>query len=340
MNINKSVAHTLVSVVFVLVWENKKKRRILSKKNMSSKETVKRGAWAKFMHWYESYQGKKVVGAVYSLGASVVIVGALFKIMHFPGAGIMLTVGMAIEALLFAIGCLDKPHADYHWENVFPQLMGHGADPELLAELETRPCPTLLGAGAEGGKKAADVPVIDEKAVEALKVGIANLSKTATQLNELGTVAIATNKLNEKLDAAGQAAEQFVVAGKVIGEKSAELSASYAQVTTDMQKVVAGTKTYESQVNKLSSQLNSLNAVYELQLKALQAQVDAYKAQTEKVVGASAQVDALATSVKTMVEVADAAKKNQDAYVVGAKQLAAQVADLNKVYGNMLNALS
>ena len=286
---------------------------------MSSQETVKKGAWAKFMHWYESYQGKKVVGAVYSLGASVVIVGALFKIMHFPGAGIMLTVGMGIEALLFAIGCLDKP--------------------QLLEELQSRPRPTLLGAGAEGGKQSANVPVIDEKAVEALKVGIANLSKTANQLSELGTVAVATNKLNEKLDAAGVAAEQFVVAGKAIGEKGNELTATYAQVNADMQKVAAGTKAYENQVKAISAQLNSLNSVYELQLKSLQSQVEAYKAQTEKVVGATAQVDALSANVKAMIDVAETAKKSQEAYAAGAKQLANQVADLNKVYGNMLNAI-
>lgn len=307
---------------------------------MSSQETVKKGAWAKFMHWYESYQGKKVVGAVYSLGASVVIVGALFKIMHFPGAGIMLTVGMGIEALLFAIGCLDKPHADFHWENVFPQLMEYGTEPQLLEELQSRPRPTLLGAGAEGGKQSANVPVIDEKAVEALKVGIANLSKTANQLSELGTVAVATNKLNEKLDAAGVAAEQFVVAGKAIGEKGNELTATYAQVNADMQKVAAGTKAYENQVKAISAQLNTLNSVYELQLKSLQSQVDAYKAQTEKVVGATAQVEALSANVKAMIDVAETAKKSQEAYAAGAKQLANQVADLNKVYGNMLNALS
>ena len=307
---------------------------------MSSQETVKKGAWAKFMHWYESYQGKKIVGAVYSLGASVVIVGALFKIMHFPGAGVMLTVGMGIEALLFAIGCLDKPHADFHWEDVFPQLLGHGADPEVLKELESRPRPTLLGAGAEGGKKSADVPVIDEKAVEALKVGIANLSKTANQLSELGTVAVATNKLNEKLDAAGEAAEQFVVAGKVIGEKSSELSATYAQVNADMQKVAAGTKDYENQVAAVAKQLNSLNAVYELQVNAVQAQVEAYKAQAEKVNGATAQIDGLTATVKKMTDVSAEALKAQEAYEAAAKKLAGQVADLNKVYGNMLNALS
>ena len=56
---------------------------------MKEKGTAPKGQ-SKFMQWYESYTGKKVVGCVYSLGASIVIVGALFKIMHFPGAGPML----------------------------------------------------------------------------------------------------------------------------------------------------------------------------------------------------------------------------------------------------------
>ena len=107
-----------------------------------------------------------------------------------------------------------------------------------------------------------------------------------------------------------------------------------------MQKIAADTKTYETQVKAISTQLNSLNAVYELQLKALQSQVEAYKAQTEKVTDATAQVENLSVNVKAMIDVAEAAKKSQEAYAAGAKQLASQVADLNKVYGNMLNALS
>jgi hypothetical protein len=79
--------------------------------------------------------------------------------------------------------------------------------------------------------------------------------------------------------------------------------------------------------------------VYELQLNALQNQVDAYKAQTEKVLGATAQVEALTANVQTMSTVATEALKSHEAYAAGTKQLANQVADLNKVYGNMLNAL-
>ena len=289
----------------------------------------------RLMEWYESYKGKKVVGAVYSLGASVVIIGALFKIMHFPGAGAMLMVGMGVEALLFAIGCLDKPHTEFHWNNVFPQLLGHGADPELLEEMKSRPCPTLMGSA--GGENAT--PTLDPKELESLKAGVANLAKTANQLNELATVTTATNNLTAKLDAASQAAEQFAQAGKNVVEKSAELGNTYTQVTEDMQKVVADTKTYENQVVAVSAQLQKLNAVYELQLNALQSQVDAYKAQTEKVAGVTTQVETLVASVQTMNTVAAEALKSQEAYAAGAKQLANQVADLNKVYGNMLNAL-
>ena len=287
------------------------------------------------MEWYESYKGKKVVGAVYSLGASVVIIGALFKIMHFPGAGAMLMVGMGVEALLFAIGCLDKPHTEFHWNNVFPQLLGHGADPELLEEMKSRPCPTLMGSA--GGENAA--AALDPKELESLKAGVANLAKTANQLSELATVTTATNNLTAKLDAASQAAEQFAQAGKTVVEKSAELGNTYTQVSEDMQKVVTGTKDYEKQVVAVSAQLQKLNAVYELQLNALQSQVDAYKAQTEKVAGVTTQVETLVANVQTMNTVAAEVLKSQEAYAAGAKQLASQVADLNKVYGNMLNAL-
>ena len=309
-------------------------------KEMKENASAPKGQ-SKFMQWYESYSGKKIVGCVYSLGASIVIVGALFKIMHFPGAGPMLIAGMSIEAILFAIGCLDRPHADFHWENVFPQLVGHGADPELIKEMESRPRPTLLGSGAGASNvESAAVPAMKEKEMESLKSGIADLAKTASQLSELGKLATVTTDLGSKLDAAGQAAELFAAAGKIVSEKSAALGETYTQVTADMQKVVVGTKEYEAQVNTISTQLQNLNCVYELHLKALQAQVDAYKVQSEKIAGVSAQVDNLSAGVKSMVESANGALESHKAYAAGAKQLAGQLADLNKVYGNMLNALS
>jgi len=312
----------------------------MAKEMNAGNSTKKKGLGARFMHWYGSYQGKRVVGMVYSIGASVVIIGALFKIMHFPGAGAVLMVGMITEAMLFMIGCLDKPHPEFHWHEVFPQLLGHGTEPQLLEEMQSRPKPTLMGGGAAATVDKANVPALSEKELDALKSGISDLAKTATQLSELGKVATVTTHLSEKLDAAGQAAEQFVEAGKLISEKSEALGGVYAQVTTDMQKVAADTKEYEKQVASVAKQLNSLNAVYELQVNTIQAQVEAYKAQVEKVNNATQQVDTLTATVKHMTDVATDSLKSQEAYEAAAKKLANQVADLNKVYGNMLNALS
>jgi gliding motility-associated protein GldL len=236
---------------------------------------------------------------------------------------------------------LDKPHAEHHWENVFPQLLGYGADPELIKELENRPRPTLLDNGSSSNAATkTNVPALSEKELESLKNGIADLAKTATQLSELGNVATATNKLVVKLDAAGEAAEQFVEAGKIVGEKSDALADTYAQATADMKKIAVETKAFENQVSDISAKLNSLNAVYELQLKALQSQADAYNAQTLKVTEATAHVENMVAGIKSMTEQTNEALKTQEAYVAGSKQLANQVADLNKVYGNMLNALS
>jgi gliding motility-associated protein GldL len=242
--------------------------------------------------------------------------------------------------MLFMIGCLDKPHPEFHWHEVFPQLLGHGTEPELLKEMQSRPKPTLMGGSSSAEGTSANVPALSEKELSALKDGIAGLAKTAVQLSELGKVANSTVQLSEKLEAAGQAAEQFVVAGKTISEKSEVLGATYGQVAEDMKKVAVGTKDYETQVTAMAKQLNSLNAVYELQVNAVQAQVEACKAQVEKMNGATEHVNGLATTMQKMTDVSAEALKAQEAYEAATKKLAAQVADLNKVYGNMLNALS
>lgn len=308
-----------------------------------------------FMHWYESYSGKKVTGMIYSIGASIVIIGALFKIMHFPGAGPVLMTGMITEAFLFMIGCLDKPHVEFHWENVFPQLIGFGVEPEYLAEVEKRPRPTLLGAGVENGaaaaeeagKKNANVPALSDADMESLKNGIEGLAKTAVQLQELGKVATSTTKLGEKMeaasvqmDAAGAAAGKFAASSEAVSKKNDELAVAYGTVVADMQGVVEGTKAYHKSVEGLGAKLGSINSVYELQLNALQAQVEAYKAQSAQVNAASEQVKLITADIQKIQASAAEAVKSHAEYEAASKKLAQQVADLNKVYGNMLNALA
>ncbi|MBR6065842.1 MAG: gliding motility protein GldL [Paludibacteraceae bacterium] len=293
---------------------------------MATEKAGKQGLWAGFMHWYGSYQGKNIVNIVYSVGASVVIIGALFKILHWPGASQVLMIGMFTEAFLFIIGALDHPHPEFHWENVFPQLLEYGTDPELLEIKSKQARPTLLGAGVAGqvatagmgvASPAADaavgkVPTLKDEDLKALKDGIADLAKTATQFSELGKVAETGVKLNEKLAAAEVATASYTAA-------TSTLAQSYAQVSGDMQHVADETKAYKESVLAMGQKLASLNSVYELQLQSVNAQMEAQK-------GAAAA--------------AKEAAEAQVAFAASTKQLQKQVADLNGIYGNMLNALA
>ena len=323
---------------------------------MATENAANQGFGARFFHWYESYQGKNVVNIVYSAGASVVIIGALFKILHWPGASQVLMVGMFTEAFLFLIGTLEHPHPEFHWENVFPQLLEYGTKPELLEEKSHQPRPTLLGAGIAGGAAvaatnlsanvpgaapaaapSAKAPALKDEDFKALKDGIADLAKTASQLSELGKVADKGLKLGEKLDAAQVATEAYSskmvsaadtyvtklsAAGAATDSYAAatvNLAQRYSEVSADMQRVAEETKAYKQGVEQVGKSIASLNSVYELQLQAVNAQVEAQK---------SAAV---------------AAKESADAQVAfanGTKQLAKQVTDLNAIYGNMLNALA
>jgi gliding motility-associated protein GldL len=312
-------------------------------------EKANQGFGARFFHWYESYDGKNVVNIIYSAGASVVIIGALFKILHWPGASQVLMIGMFTEAFLFLIGTLEHPHPEFHWENVFPQLLEYGTKPELLEEKSKQPRPTLLGAGVAGAPVAAasgvaaagaasgvaaagaaepsaKAPGLKDEDFKALKEGLGELAKTATQFAELGKVAQSGVKLNEKLVAAEAATTEYAaklanvgIATDNLSQATSGLSGAYAQIGADMKSVAEETKAYKAGVEQVGKSIASLNSVYELQLQSVKAQTEAQK-------------DAAAAAKE--------AAEAQVAFANGAKQLQKQVADLNSIYGSMLNALA
>lgn len=321
---------------------------------MATEKAEKRGLFGGFMHWYESYQGKRIVGAVYSIGAAVVIIGAMFKILHLEGAGVMLGVGMITEAVLFTIGVFDQPHPEFHWENVFPQLLGYGTNPKLLEEKSKQARPTLVGAGVAGGPQvamngmaapaAAPAPVagaapvagvaapavsvaaLKDEDVKALKDSLSNLAKTATQLSDLGKVADSGLRLSEKLATASEAADSYAAklatagaATESYAAATSTLAQNYEQIGADVKNAAEETKAYKAGVMEVGQKLASLNSVYELQLQAVNAQIEAQK-----------------SAAAAAKEAAEA----QAAYAAGAKQLQKQVTDLNGIYGNMLSALA
>ncbi len=253
----------------------------------------------KMVAWYAGHA--YLVGAVYSVGAAVVIVGALFKIQHWQGASTLLTVGMCTEALLFVMGLFEKPHPVYNWENVFPQLIGHDAKP------------------VAGGASSASAPALAEGDVKALKESIANVSAAANSLADLGKLAEGSNKLSEKLAAAAEATDKFAGAQTGVAQAADSLGANYVAAAKAAEAIKNDTEAAAQSQAAAAKNLAALNAAYELNLKSAQA---------------------AAEEAKKLADNNAAAAKAGEAFAAAQDKLAKQVADLNKVYGNMLTALA
>ena len=152
-------------------------------------------------------------------------------------------------------------------------------------------------------------------------------------MSELGKVATATTQLTTKMEAAGNAAEQFAASQNGLLSVSNQLSEAYKAAETHMQGAADTTKAFAANMQNVGTQLNTLNSIYELQINALKEQVEISKAQNSTLCEVSDHLQAMKVH-------ATEAEKSQEAYAAGSKKLAAQVADLNAIYGNMLNALA
>lgn len=296
-----------------------------TKKEQTEGQT-KQGLWGKIQDWYAQPGIQMAVGMVYSIGAAVVIVGALFKIQHWPGAGVMLTAGMLTEAILFTIGIFEKPHATYHWDHVFPQLVEEEAKP---IEVNGAIGGGFAGAGAPmmpGMEKMSDEDA--KKLTESIK----NMSETAAQLANISRVAGLTDSYANNLQKASEAAAQFATKQQNLDEATNTLLTSYKGIAENMLEAENKTKSFAEKASELSKNLGSINTSYELQLKGIQAQANALEIQTGKINAVSTEFEKLHTAVT-------ASSKNMDAYKQMTDQLAKNVSDLNNVYGNMLNAI-
>ena len=177
-----------------------------------------------FYRMWNSNRGKKIISAAYSLGASVVILGALFKILHLAGANYMLMAGMITESVIFALGIFDTPHKDYDWGQIFDFK-----NPEKL---------NLMATGIQSpGSTAAVAPArqvglnyteaISDDEVKKLSEGIKNLSATADNLQVLANVAVAANGLTKNIETAAEATVNFAGTQQKLNTTSETLAAKY-----------------------------------------------------------------------------------------------------------------
>ena len=291
------------------------------------------GKESKFDIWWNSPEVKQKVGAAYSLGASVVIVGAMFKIQHWTGAGEMLTVGMSVEAILFALGLFDKPHKDYEWHKVFD------FEGNEIQSIEDKPSNrNVSGSSSSIGMKSPES--LNDEDVVKLSEGIKKLTTTANQFAGLSAVIGSTEEFSKNIDTASKATGKFIQSQESLNGASNKLAASYLGVSTDMEEVVKNTKLYSGKVEDVTKNLSSINSIYEIQLKNIQAQAEGLTQQTEQVRLVSNVLETVTNETQKIKAATVIAAAESEKYKEGTLKLSKQIADLNQVYGNMLNALN
>ena len=285
----------------------------------------------KFDLWWNSPKMKRIVGAADSLGASVVILGAMFKILHLNGASYMLGIGMSVEAIIFALGIFDKPVKEFEWNKIFDFENERNRSNNLVSTPQ---------AESKSSLKVNYTETISDEDVKKLSEGIKNLSTTAEQLNALTAVVKSTDKLTSNLDNASEVTSKFIQSQEQLNNATSQLKSSYQSINNGMEVVDKNTKHYASKVEEINKNLSSINSVYEIQLKNIQAQSEGLTKQNDLIKAVSADLNQISTNVDKMKLTTQNAAEQTELYKSGTEKLVKQVADLNLVYGNMLNALS
>ena len=301
------------------------------------------GHQTKFDIWWNTPEVKQKLGAAYSLGASVVIVGAMFKILHLPGAGQMLGIGMSVEAFLFALGIFDQPHKDFEWDKIYDfdgkgegkaNGISNGNGSITSGDL------TVSGSGKQRAVGLNYTESINDEDVKKLSEGIKNLTVTAEQFAGLSNVVGATEKFVRNIDGASLITEKYLKTQENLNSATALLSTSYQGIATGMEIVEKNTKQYAIKVEEINKNLSSINSIYEIQLKNIQAQSEGLTQQTERVRTVTDELNTIVSDVQKMKAATVIAASETENFKASTVKLAKQVADLNLVYGNMLNALS
>lgn len=241
----------------------------------------------------------------YSFGAAIVIAGALFKIMHWPGANLMLIAGMGTEVIIFIISGFEPQsamHAEYEWERVYPELADEGP-----INKNQKPLTQQLDKMLSDAKVGPDL-------INSLGRGFTSLGESVKKMNDLTDATVAANDFSKNAKNAAGQINTFAQAA--------------ATATTAVNSIGAGaehTKVYHEQVQSMVKNLSQLNAIYELELQDSNNHLKAMN----KFFGN------LNSAAQALSETANDATK----YKENLAQLNKNLASLNAVYGNMLSAM-
>jgi|YNPMSStandDraft_2_1061718.scaffolds.fasta_scaffold02920_6 gliding motility-associated protein GldL len=264
---------------------------------------------------------RKGTAMLYGIGASIVILGALFKILHWPFANEMLIVGMGTEALIFFVSAFEPiPDLDVHyeWEKVYPILASEESEQQdvdlsnqvvKVTPINTSPVESL-NKSMEAINKAFTPDLF-----ESLSLSIKGLSSNVSNLSEIADVAKASSDYADRLRAASTKIDEM--------NKGYSLTLNAA---TQLANSINDVNAYQDQLKTLTQNLSSLNSIYESEFKDATAHSKSIKEYYGN----------LTNVMNNIVETS----KEAEALKQEVSSLTHNMSRLNRIYGSMLSAMA
>ncbi len=270
---------------------------------------------------------KNVMAKLYGIGASVVILGALFKINHYPGADMMLIVGLLTEAVIFFFSAFEPPHVEPDWSLVYPELAG------MYEEYSDSALDEMLGdnksessSPTEELDKMLEEAKIGPELIESLGEGLRNLTENTGKMADITEASVATGEYTTNVKKAASSietlADTYTQSSNVLNESTEKIAKSAESI--DFTQVDGNA--FNDELIKVSRNLSALNSVYELQLQNSNQQTETF--------------DKMGQTMESFLANLQQSVENTEKYKTQADELAKNVAALNQVYGNMLNAMN
>jgi gliding motility-associated protein GldL len=202
---------------------------------------------------------KTAMNFAYGMGAAVVIVGALFKLMHWPGSSAMLIIGLGTEAFIFGLSAFDKPDEELDWSLVYPELANGEARKKDPKKEEPKDAQGMLSQKLDAMLKEAK---IDGELMASLGSSIKNFEAAAKGISPTVDSIASTKKYSEELTLAAAQMESLNSLYKI----QLDSASRNAQINNE---VAENNLKLKDQMQSLTSNLSSLNNVYGGMLSAM-----------------------------------------------------------------------
>ncbi len=294
----------------------------------------------RFLH---GQKGQRFFNFAYSIGAAVVILGALFKILHLPMGSELLIIGMGTEVLMFILTAFDRPPREYEWEQVFPVLdskdpedrpdfaTGEGYHPgvaeeddtadEYAPEAEARPVEAVPAT-----QPAFPGVELSAEDTESLRDSIAKMAAASEQLSRMAELTTATATYLDELSQISSQMNQLKETTRALNEVSGVLLQSYRAITDNSESISQSSTGYVERMEDLNRNIGGLNTIYEIQLKSISSQLES--------------IDRVNRGLKDIRDMYEKSAAESSRYCEETEKMARYMKQLNQVYEKMITAMT